>query len=224
MQRGQDYFNNLKQEGAIEPQLSDMTELNPGIQFKETMAGGFSLDATDPAEACHLGKQAGTKLAMHAQVDIQDIVKFVAQKEHPGSLIGTIDFSPLGIGIQAHSGVFNLFYPTDDPKLKLMVYELGFEHEGVAYYLAGKKEVRDGPILGLWPGTTTLYTQLHQGVDKSGQVVGAGILSLGVIDLIKLVSTVKVLHTDSLTDKVSTIATFSRFFIRELWDSYVKRT
>lgn len=217
------YFNNMKPEGVpFEPYVTKMTELNPGIKFKETMAGGFSLDATDPEEGSNLGKQAGTELAMHAQVAIDDIDKFVAQRDHSANLTGTVDFPPMGMGIAANTGVFNLFYPTEDPKLKLMVYELGFEHQGESFYLAGKKKVRDESIIDLWPGTTTLYTQLHKGVDKSGPVVGAGILTLGVTDLLKLVSTIEVIHTSSGTDKLKTIGTFGKFFMGELWDSYVK--
>jgi hypothetical protein len=199
-----------------------MTEKKPGIFFKETMAGGFSLDATEPKDGQTKGNRAGTELAMHAKVRIDDIDKFIEQPDHPESLVGSIDFLPLGMGIKAHTGVFNLFSPTDDPKLKLMVYELGFEHNGKQYYLAGKKEVRDDPGFDLWSDTTTLYTQLHQGTDKNGAVVGAGILTLGVGDLIKLVSTMVVTNAGSGADKLNTIAKFGRFFMGELWDSYVK--
>jgi len=136
--------------------------------------------------------------------------------------IADLHFLPLGMGIKAHTGVFNLFSPTDYPKLKLMVYELGFEHNGQQYYLAGKKEVRDDPGFDLWSDTTTLYTQLHKGTDKNGAVVGAGILTLGVADLIKLVSTMVVTNAGSGADKLNTIAKFGRFFMGELWDSYVK--
>ncbi len=217
------YFNNMQQEGVpLEPKVLTMTEQNPGIFFKETMAGGFSLDATEPKDGKAKGNRAGTELAMHAEVTIDDIDQFIDQPDHPGHLAGSIDFSPMGMGIKAHTGVFNLFSPTDDPRLKLMVYELGFEHNGEQYYLAGKKEVRDDPGFDLWSDTTTLYTQLHRGTDKSGAVVGAGILTLGVGDLIKLVSTMVVTNADSGINKVETIAKFGRFFLGELWDSYVK--
>ncbi len=217
------YFNNMQQEGVqLEPSVLTMTEQNPGIFFKETMKGGFSLNTTDPKQGKNLGNQAGTELKMHAEVSIDDIDKFIEQAEHPGHLAGSIDFTPLGTGISAHTGVFNLFNPTDDPKLKLMVYELAFEHQGQNYYLAGKKEVREDPLFDLWSDTTTLYTQLHKGNDKSGDVVGAGILTLGVTDLIKLISTVKVTNAESGTDKVATIAKFGRFFMGELWDTYVR--
>jgi hypothetical protein len=160
-------------------------------------------------------------LAMHATVSIDDMDAFIKDAEHPGGLTGTIDFAPLGMGMVADTGVFNLFKPTDDPKLTLMVYELGFEHQGQAYYLAGRKEVRDGSVFKLWPETTTLYTQLHKGTDKSGPVIGAGILTLGPVDLMKLVSTVTVTHADGFPKKVKTVGAFGGFFLRELWSTYV---
>lgn len=217
------YFNNLKPEGVpLEPEILIMTTQHPGITFKETMAGGFSLSVNDPKTGRDQGKQAGTELAMHAKVEIDDLDKFIADPNHLGGLSGTIDYKPLGMDIVANTGVFNLFNPTDDPTLKLMVYELAFEHSGEAYYLAGRKEVREGHTLELWPETTTLYTQLHKGTDKSGPVVGAGILTLDVVDLIRLVSTMRVINADDAADKVMTIGKFGKFFLGELWDSYAK--
>jgi hypothetical protein len=199
-----------------------MNEERAGIQFKETMAGGFALGTKEPKQGSSQGKHKGFELAMHAQVDIDDIDLFVTESEHPGRLSGSIDFFPMGMGMQAHSGVFNLFYPAEDPAMKLMVYELGFNFKGQEYYLAGKKEVRDDPGFDLWSDTTTLYTQLHEGTDKSGPVIGSGILTLGVKDLLKLVSTIKVTHTDSATEKVKAVAKFGQFFMGELWDTYGK--
>jgi len=106
------------------------------------------------------------------------------------------------------------------------VYELAFEHQGQSYYLTGRKEVRQGSIFKLWPETTTLYTQLHQGSDKSGPVIGAGTLSLGAVDLLKLLSTVTVTVTkaDGFSSKVKTINAFTGFFARQLWATYVSHT
>lgn len=217
-----DYFDQRQTQGVpLEPSVLSMTEQSPGIFFKETMAGGFSLDTKDPKEGKKTGNRAGNELAMHAEVTIDDIDKFIEKAEHPGHLTGSIDFPPLGFGIKAHRGVFNLFNPTDDPDMKLMIYELAFNHQGEDYYLAGKKEVHDGPFFDLWEDTTTLYTQLHKGTDKSGEVIGAGILTLGVRDLIKLVSTIEVTNKQLDTDTFSTISKFGKFFIGELWDTYV---
>ncbi len=73
----------------------------------------------------------------------------------------------------------------------------------------------------MWSDTTTLYTTLHEGRDKSGKVIGAGVLSLGVKQLADLVSTIDVPNASSAREKLAAIEKFGRFFVGELWDSYV---
>src|SRR5207253_5683448 len=107
------------------------------------------------------GKAAGTTLAMHATIDVQDIRRFVVDPQHRGNLSGHIDFPPFGKDIPAYDGVFQLFAPSGDPKLTWMVYELAFAHGGKSYYLAGKQDVRGGSIFNRSSDTTTLYTRLH---------------------------------------------------------------
>ena len=191
------------------------------LTFKETMAGHFALGATDPTAGEKLGKESGFSLTMHAEVSLVDLDKFLADPLYLGGLSGTIDFPPMGTNMVAHSGVFNLFKPADDPNLTYMIYELGFQHGGQDYYLAGHKDVRDDPGFDLWSDTTTLYTTLHQGKDKTGPVVGAGILTLGVMQLLDLLSTVKTPGADGIQGKVAAIAKFGSFFAGKLWDSYV---
>lgn len=193
-----------------------------GITFRETMAGGFSMGESDPAEGGRRGKTEGKILSLHADVEIDDIKRFTSEPAHAGRLMGHIDFPPFGGQILGRDGVFNLFSPTDQPKLKLMVYELGFEHDGQSYYLAGKKEVRHDSAFDLWTDTTTLFTRLHQGRDKSGPVVGAGILTLGPGDLVKLASTIRATNAKDIVEKTKAIADFTRFFLGELADSYLK--
>lgn len=190
-----------------------------GITFRETMAGGFALGTTDPA----VGAQAATPLAMHAVVHIHDIDAFVADPQHRAGLSGSIDFAPLGTGLVADRGVFGLFSPSGDPALTYMVYELGFNHQGQPHYLAGKKHVQLGSPLRLWGETTTLYTTLHQGVDASGPVRGAGVLTLGAVDLAKLLGTLEATDSDSPWESLTAKAKFLRFFSDELVRTYITR-
>lgn len=196
---------------------------NPlGITFNETMAGGFTLGATDPIDGEKRGDESGNKLALHATITIDNLDLFVSDPNHKGSIAGSIDFTPFGEGIPARGGAFSLFSPSDDPKMKYMIYEVAFEHEGQSYYLAGKKEVRNDPGFDLWKDTTTLFTLLHSGTDKSGPVAGAGTLSLGVKELAKMVSTMKAINARSASEQVEALAKFGRFFMGDLWDTYVK--
>src|SRR5215207_4181278 len=160
-----------------------------GFTFSETMSGPFALGETDPERAA----DADTRLTMHATIEIDDLDRFIADPRHTGKLSGRISFAPWGADVRAETGVFNLFTPTDHPTLKLMVYELAFSHARTAYYLAGEKHVHDDRGFDLWKDTTTLFTRLHPGSSTDGSVIGAGVLSLGVADLAKLVSTMRVL-------------------------------
>jgi hypothetical protein len=126
------------------------------------------------------------------------------------------EFQNRGFGLPARHGVFRLFSPGPSEDARRMVYELGFEAGGKPYYLAGEKRVHNDPGFDIWRDTTTLFTNLHAGADRSGPVVGAGILSLGVRQLLDLVSTFKTINGGNL----ETVATFGRFFFGELWEVY----
>lgn len=191
----------------------------PGVTFNESMSGPFSLGIEDPRSA----PAASHYLTINVTVTIDDISQFIKDPTHSGSLSGSIDFEPFGQGIPADSGSFNLFAPSDRPDLTHMIYELSFHHAGQDYYLSGHKEVRDDPGFDLWSDTTTLYTTLHQGNSRAGEVVGSGILRLGVKELLKLVSTVRAINATSTGDQAKAISQFGRFFLRELWDTYRPR-
>ena len=187
-----------------------------GVAFDETMEGWFALGAATPEAGAAKGKQAGTKLAMHARVTIDDVDRFITVAEHPGGLIGTIDFPPLGMGLEASSGVFQLFSPGPGQNSRRMVYELAFTADGKPYYLAGEKRVQHDTGFDMWKDTTTLYTLLYEGSDKTGKIAGGGILSLGVRELLALLSTFKPINGGNL----ATVNSFGRFFAGELWDLY----
>jgi len=187
-----------------------------GIAFKETMEGWFALGANSPEAGAEHGKRQGTKLAMHAAITIDDLDRFITVREHPGALTGSVDFQPLGFGLAARTGVFQLFAPAPGEEGRQMIYELAFEADGKDYYLAGAKRVRNDPGIDIWKDTTTLYTTLHRGKDKGAPIAGSGILTLGVAELLALMRTLKPIHGGDLM----TVARFGRFFFGQLWEVY----
>jgi choline dehydrogenase-like flavoprotein len=160
---------------------------------------------------------------MHAAIEIQYLERFLSDAEHPGSIVGRIDFVPLGLNIPSTKGIFNLFSPSADPSTRYMVYELGFEANGASYYMAGKKIAKDGPVIDMWKATTTLYTELYQGTDKSGPIVGAGVLGLGMVELLEMIPTMHATNATSPEQAAAAMTRFGRFFLGELWDTYVKK-
>jgi hypothetical protein len=74
--------------------------------------------------------------------------------------------------------------------------------------------------MDMWKDTTTLFTQLHSGSDSSGPVLGAGILSLGMGDLARMVAGMRAIDTEKAGDAAMAVAKFGRFFAGELWDRF----
>jgi cholesterol oxidase len=183
-----------------------------GLTFHETMSGPVALGATDAAAGAASSDAA--KLAIHCEITIDDIDRFVDDPEHTGSIAGTVDYALFGDGIRVTHGIFNLFSP-GGPGEKIMEYRVGFEHDGDPYYLVGKKHVHDDPGFDVWKDTTTLFTVVHEGSDERGQVAGAGVLTLGVEALTRMMSTMRP-HGGG----VEPLVKFGRVFLGSLWQAY----
>ena len=98
-----------------------------------------------------------------------------------------------------------------------------FGYNGDDYFLSGKKMIKDDPGFDLWKDTTTLFTQMHRGSDKTGTIIGAGILELKPRELMKLISSMHITNAGSTKEKIDGMREFAKFFMGKLWDSYVKK-
>ncbi|MFC5995710.1 hypothetical protein ACFQE5_15975 [Pseudonocardia hispaniensis] len=194
-----------------------------GLTFREQMTGPFAMGVTDPHEGARIGRRTGWRLTLHATVTIGDMAAFVAAPQHPGTLAGEIEFPGIVERLPFRDGVFQLFAPSKDPDLTLFRYEAPVVLNERPHYLAGRKNVRDDPGFDLWPDTTTLDVRLHDGPDAGGEVVGAGILRLGVTDLVRLLLSMRVLHPASPAQAAGALAAFAGLFARNLVESYVLR-
>ena len=177
--------NAVETQTSLEAGAIATTQIRSGLTFRETMSGWFALGQSEPVEGARAGREAGTRLALHATIDIADMERFVNDACHAGKLYGHIAFGD-SAPLPASSGAFQLFSPGADPAVKLMIYEAGISRDGCDYYLAGKKLVQNASIFDLWPATTTLYVQLHRGSDAAGPVVGAGVLHLTAANFLRL--------------------------------------
>ena len=202
--------------------VTQMTEPRLGLRFRETMSGGFGVGATDPIEGRAKGRRDNTEFAIHATIDIRDIIRFTEDPEHAEGLTGRIDFTPFGTDIIGYDGTFNIFSPGDNPTMTSIVYELAFDHHGRSYCFSGRKEVKDEPGFDLLADTTTLYSTLHEGPTKSGQIIGAGVLKLSFGQLADMVKTFTVTHASCAKDKSVALGLFGRLFLGELWGQYAR--
>jgi hypothetical protein len=192
-----------------------------GLTFRETTAGAFALGESVPERGRAVGRTRSTRLSLHATVSIPDVRAFVADPHHRGRLSGRVVFPPLGAPAESTGGRLSLFVPTAEPGRMAMMYGLGFEQGGRSYWLAGRKNIRNARALDAWADTTTLFTLLHEGGDESGPVIGAGVLTLRVGGLLRMLTTFRATNVASRGEMFGAYLRFGRFFLGELWDGYV---
>lgn len=211
------YLENRSPEGLpLTPEITQMNAPAPDLTFRETMSGPLSLHETDPATGA--GKGRHTPFTFHATISVDDMEAFIRDPQHAARLVAHVSYPPFGEDLPVKRGSFNLFKSGDDPNTRLMTYGMAFEHQGREYYLSGTKTIRDDKGPDLWRDTTRLYVRLHEGPDERGPVVGAGVLKLGMGDVLKLVSSMRSARPG--LEGAQAVMRFGRFFLGTLWDVY----
>lgn len=188
----------------------------PELFFRETMSGGLSLGTTDPLQGAARGRR--TPFTFHATILVDDVEAFLENPAHTARLFARASYAPLGQELLVERGRFNLFRPTDTPGTRLMTYGLPFVSGARAYYLSGTKTVRDDQGWDLWHDTTRLSCRLHEGEDERGPIVGAGVLSLGLRDVLAIMTSMG----SRLPEPMGLQARlrFGEFFLGSLWRLY----
>ena len=197
-------------------------ETKPGVSFRETMTGGFSLASGSEGRRekgrCRRNKIIAALRHRHSR----RLPLHGRRQQHSTADHSTDRALPLGIPVSTSNAIFNLFRPGEDPKTKYFVYEAGFEHEGVSYYLAGRKRVHDDPGFDMWADITTLFTLLHKSKRGFWTVVGAGVIYIKREQLMGLIPTFRATNTSGPAESLKVLGDFGRFFMGEIWDSYSK--
>ncbi|HYH97793.1 hypothetical protein [Hyalangium sp.] len=211
------YLDTRSDQGLpLTPEITQMNAPAPDLTFRETMSGPLALNETDPTAGA--GKGRHSTFTFHATISVDDMEAFIRDPQHAARLVAHVSYPPFGDNLPVKRGSFNLFKAGDAPNTRLMTYGMAFEHQGREYYLSGTKTIRDDKGPDLWHDTTRLYCRLHEGPDERGPVVGAGVLKLGLGDLLKLVSSMR--SSRSGTDGAQAVMRFGRFFLGTLWDVY----
>jgi cholesterol oxidase len=73
----------------------------------------------------------------------------------------------------------------------------------------------------VWGATSTLYTVIRAGHDRTGKVMACGILHIMVADFMHQLGTFTVLGTDDPVLKATALTQFGRMFMGTLWDVFV---
>jgi cholesterol oxidase len=192
------------------------------LSFTEEMKGFYTEGENAPGAGEEAGRVAGRSLGFRLTITVDDVGRFLEEPEHTARAEGWIDAVGCGGRCQVERGWFNLFTAGDTPDRRLMRYRLWFtDGTNRPRTLNGWKDIRRHPVARVWPDTTTLYFRLldghvADGDDESAEVMGAGILHLGVDDFARQLTTFRTEGPDGL----GALERFAGFFLGELWDLY----
>jgi len=68
------YLAAVPRDGVLfTPEATAMRDSGSGVTFRETMEGPFALGVSDPEEGARKGQAAGTSLALHARIAVDDL-------------------------------------------------------------------------------------------------------------------------------------------------------
>jgi len=204
-----------------------------GLSFTETMKG-FLQKGAAPATpedlaayvaAERAGQQANTYMEFTLTIAMPNLDVFLADAEHPGIANGTVrvdGFTGLA-GVPVSDGLFNLFVETGRAYDRRMLYALPFVGaDGQPYLLDGVKLVHDDGRFDVWGATSTLYTVICAGHDRTGSVLACGILHILVVDFMQQLGTFEVSGTDDPARRAAALSKFGHMFMGTLWDVFVR--
>lgn len=170
------------------------------------------------------GRLANTYVEFTLTITIQDLDRFLADKAHGAIANGVVrvDGFTSPAGAPVNGGVFNLFVETAQLYDRRMLYALPFQgQDGRPYLLDGFKEVKDDGRFDIWGTTSTLYTVIRDGHDRSGPVLATGIMHILLEDFLHQLTTFAVSGTDDPIQKAGALARFGNMFLGTLWDVFV---
>lgn len=204
-----------------------------GLSFTETMKGFLQKGAAPAVQediaayvaAERTGQQANTYMEFTLTIAMPNLDQFLADPEHPGVANGDVrvdGFTASG-GAPVSNGRFNLFVETGRMYDRRMLYALPFVGaDGQPYLLDGFKQVRDDGRFDVWGATSTLYTVIRAGHDRTGAVMACGILHILVADFMRQLGTFTVSGTDDPGRKAAALMQFGRMFMGTLWDVFAR--
>ncbi len=209
--------------GTMEPKTRII-----GLSFTETMKG-FIDKGHNPADdflgAEKAGQAANTLVDFTLTINFPNLDAAIADPRHPGVASGVIHAAGFTgpAGAPVNNGVFNLFVDSNAPNERRMLYALPFiGADGRPYLLDGFKDVRDHGHFDVWGATSTLYTSIRDGHERTGAVAASGVMHILMPDFMRQLTTFTVSGTNDPAAKAAAITRFGRLFMGTLWDVFVR--
>ncbi len=183
---------------AWTPEATRMHDPVVGISFRETMTGEL----------------AGAPITAAPRVRVRDVEAFLAGPVREAEVTGYVDYGPLGGRALVKHGVFSLSRDEDNPPTSTVEYTVAFDRGGVEHVLTARKELRDDPGFDLVHDVAHVEATLTKGAETIGSTTLR-------TDVTKLARSVHAWDVESEPERLRAMATFGRFFLGRIWETFV---
>jgi cholesterol oxidase len=180
----------------------------PGLAFRETMRGRVAVPA-GPA-----GPERRGRVVLRLGVEVPDLRTFLHDPVHAAQLVGTVEVEGLTRRPAAvDRGSLHLLARVHGSHRRTMDYIVPFvDDDGVSWLLQGTKLVYRRGLIGPWRATTRLGVALTAPGDRYDATVPTGTLTIGVVDVARLLLSLRPTGTSGTGAAAATLLRFGGFF------------
>lgn len=224
MQAGKHFESGAVEKGAaaIRQLVKDHPEaMSPGMAFTETMAGHISATGChhrpcghaerirdDYANGAAWGESEDGVCSFKLTVTTDNIHRMVEEPEHRSHITGEVLVSAIAPDpMPVREGTFRLLV-ADPEKAESwkMLYDMVLEGPDGPIHFHGFKTLEQRgsgkSASDPWTDLTTLFVTLRHGGDESGELIGRGVLKLGIDEFMRQLTTITVHDSDTLVGHV----------------------
>ncbi|MEE4207647.1 MAG: GMC family oxidoreductase N-terminal domain-containing protein, partial [Parvularcula sp.] len=195
--------------------------MSPGMAFTETMEGHISATGChhrpysqaerirdDYANGAAWGKSEGNTCGFKLTATTDNIHRMVEDREHRSHITGDVLVSAISPNpLPVREGTFRLLVADPDKAESWkMLYDMVLEGPEGPIHFHGFKTLEQRGIgkhaSDPWTDLTTLFVTLRRGDDASGELIGRGVLKLGIEEFMRQLTTICVNDADTLVGHV----------------------
>jgi len=204
---------------AIRQLVKDHPEaMSPGLEFTETMAGHISATGCHHRPCGHVerirddyvngaawGQSEDSACRFLLTVATDNIHRMIDDPQHRSRITGEVVVSAIATDpMKVREGTFRLLIADPDKAESWkMLYDMVLEGPDGPIHFHGFKTLEQRGKSDPWTDLTTLFVTLRHGEDETGELIGRGVLKLGIDEFMRQLTTIAVHDADTLVGHVT---------------------
>lgn len=191
--------------------------MSPGMAFTETMAGHVSATGCHHRPCGHVerirddyvngaawGLAEGGECSFRLTVTTDSLHRMIDDPQHRSAITGEVLLTAISDKpLPVREGIFRLLVADPDrAESWKMLYDMVLEGPDGPIHFHGFKTLEQRGKSNPWTDLTTLFVTLRHGEDDSGELIGRGVLKLGIAEFMRQLTTIKVHDSGTLVGHV----------------------